>query len=231
MTLEVRFLITCSSSVPHDQPHKPSCVYSLQYIAAWEPRVQLIAKKRLTFPKNKTDSPVKVAELGQVKCKKVKPYKKIHKTWKAKEVMKALQKKTKQTNKHEKLYRILKTVSFNDHHISINSNLQKPFSTWLLCIQRDVFTSRGVGQINRPDPDSRWVIWTGSRWNCRQMLSGCDQLPFSSEANKQSFLYLLKVLNKSLIFMALLLKRKASERFYFSTGKHKECAYLAEIKW
>lgn len=58
MPLEVRFLITCSSSVPHDQPHKPSCVYSLQYIAAWEPRVQLIAKKRLTFPKNKTASPV-----------------------------------------------------------------------------------------------------------------------------------------------------------------------------
>lgn len=104
MTLEVRFLITCSSSVPHDQPHKPSCVYSLQYIAAWEPRVQLIAKKRLTFPKNKTDSPVKVAELGQVKCKKVKPYKKIHKTWKAKEVMKALQKKTKNKQTNMKNY-------------------------------------------------------------------------------------------------------------------------------
>lgn len=62
------------------------------------------------------------------------------------------------------------------------------------------------------------------------MLSRCDQSPFSVEANKQSFLYLLKGLNKSSIFMAPLLKRKASERFSFSTGKPKECAYLAEIK-
>jgi len=62
------------------------------------------------------------------------------------------------------------------------------------------------------------------------MRSGHDPSPFFSEAHKQSFLYLLKVLNKSLIFMAPHLKRKASEIFYFSTGKQKECAYLAEIK-
>lgn len=30
--------------------------------------------------------------------------------------------------------------------------------------------------------------------------------------------------------MAPQLKGKSSEIFYFSTGKHKECAYLAEIK-
>lgn len=84
MPLEVRFLITCSSSVPHDQPHKPSCVYSLQYFAAWEPRVQLIAKKRLTFPKNKTDSPVQGSWAWASEMQKVKPYKKSTKPEKQK---------------------------------------------------------------------------------------------------------------------------------------------------
>lgn len=152
---------------------------------------------------------------------------KTHRIWKPKEAKKAQQKPRKTLGDSQNW-----TLSmFGTLVLAAASQIL--FHSTLVHSERCCCFTRCWANTQRPDPGSEWVIWSGSAWKGRRMLGQRDQSPFSLEAKEWSFLYLLKALNKKkrLIFMAPLLKRKASERLYFSTGKHKECAYLAEIKW
>lgn len=104
-----------------------------------------------------------------------------------------------------------KMVSFNNHHVGISCNLPKPFPPES-CAHREVLSLHKV--LGKQIRD---ILTAGESLGLGVGGSQADagRSPFPREANKQSFLYLPKVSNKSLVFMAPQLKRKSSEIFYF----------------
>lgn len=139
---------------------------------------------------------------------------KTHRIWKPKEAKKAQQKPRKTLGDSQNW-----TLSmFGTLVLAAASQIL--FHSTLVHSERCCCFTRCWANTHRPDPGSEWVIWSGSAWNGRRMLGQRDQSPFSLEAKKWSFLYLLKALNKK--------KDWFSWHHFWKERLLKDCIFLQE---